>query len=182
MRAKKNGWAGIAFVLVIFFMIWGSRDKSHPQSPSGGSPALATTTSAPSQVVAPAPQAQSSYIDADRLNVRSTPKGDVVSSLARGAAVQVYEQQDGWSRISKPSEVGRWVSSSSLCASADCWARRATSTNTPPAPAKLYTPPAQRSAPSSYSSSCPCSSGSVCIGPRGGRYCITSGGNKRYGV
>lgn len=28
---------------------------------------------------------------------------------------------------------------------------------------------------------CPCSGGDVCIGPRGGRYCITSGGNKRYG-
>ena len=30
--------------------------------------------------------------------------------------------------------------------------------------------------------SCPCSGSRVCIGPRGGRYCITSGGNKRYGV
>lgn len=30
--------------------------------------------------------------------------------------------------------------------------------------------------------SCPCSGGNICIGPRGGRYCITSGGNKRYGV
>lgn len=30
--------------------------------------------------------------------------------------------------------------------------------------------------------SCPCSGGNVCIGPRGGRFCITSGGNKRYGV
>lgn len=29
---------------------------------------------------------------------------------------------------------------------------------------------------------CLCSSGQVCTGPRGGRYCITSGGNKRYGV
>lgn len=29
---------------------------------------------------------------------------------------------------------------------------------------------------------CPCSGSNVCIGPRGGRYCITSGGNKRYGV
>lgn len=34
----------------------------------------------------------------------------------------------------------------------------------------------------SYSGSCPCRGGTVCIGPRGGRYCITSGGNKRYGV
>ena len=34
----------------------------------------------------------------------------------------------------------------------------------------------------SYNSSCSCSSNSVCTGPRGGRYCITSGGSKRYGV
>jgi hypothetical protein len=30
--------------------------------------------------------------------------------------------------------------------------------------------------------SCPCSGSNICVGPRGGRYCITSGGNKRYGV
>lgn len=33
-----------------------------------------------------------------------------------------------------------------------------------------------------WGSGCPCSGSQVCIGPRGGRYCITSGGNKRYGV
>ena len=27
---------------------------------------------------------------------------------------------------------------------------------------------------------CPCSGSKLCTGPRGGRYCITSGGNKRY--
>lgn len=27
---------------------------------------------------------------------------------------------------------------------------------------------------------CPCSGTKICTGPRGGRYCITSGGNKRY--
>ena len=30
------------------------------------------------------------------------------------------------------------------------------------------------------SGSCPCSSSKICVGPRGGTYCITSGGNKRY--
>lgn len=29
---------------------------------------------------------------------------------------------------------------------------------------------------------CPCNGGNVCVGPRGGRYCITSSGRKRYGV
>lgn len=29
---------------------------------------------------------------------------------------------------------------------------------------------------------CPCNGGKVCVGSRGGRYCITSNGRKRYGV
>ncbi|WP_455233256.1 hypothetical protein [Geopseudomonas aromaticivorans] len=29
---------------------------------------------------------------------------------------------------------------------------------------------------------CSCAGGNVCYGPRGGRFCITSGGNKRYGI
>jgi hypothetical protein len=41
----------------------------------------------------------------------------------------------------------------------------------------------RRSYGGDYSGSgCSCSGHLVCIGPRGGRYCITSGGNKRYGV
>lgn len=28
--------------------------------------------------------------------------------------------------------------------------------------------------------SCPCSGDHWCVGPRGGQYCYTSGGNKRY--
>ena len=30
------------------------------------------------------------------------------------------------------------------------------------------------------SGSCPCSGSNDCVGPRGGTYCYTSGGNKRY--
>ena len=45
-----------------------------------------------------------------------------------------------------------------------------------------YTPP-KKLIPDvqyNYGGACPCSGYSNCIGPRGGRYCITSGGNKRY--
>lgn len=34
----------------------------------------------------------------------------------------------------------------------------------------------------SYGGNCSCAGGNVCFGPRGGRFCITSGGNKRYGI
>lgn len=32
------------------------------------------------------------------------------------------------------------------------------------------------------SGECLCNGGKVCVGPRGGRFCITSVGRKRYGV
>jgi DNA-binding CsgD family transcriptional regulator len=47
---------------------------------------------------------------------------------------------------------------------------------------KNVTPTARRRGFHPNSAACPCSGESVCVGPRGGRYCITSGGNKRYGV
>lgn len=36
------------------------------------------------------------------------------------------------------------------------------------------------SSSSSSSSECPCRGSNNCVGPRGGTYCFTSGGNKRY--
>ncbi len=39
-----------------------------------------------------------------------------------------------------------------------------------------------RSGGRATASRCGCGSGTVCRGPRGGRYCITRGGKKRYGV
>lgn len=44
---------------------------------------------------------------------------------------------------------------------------------------RAATPPVR--ATKRYSGPCPCGSGRICVGPRGGRYCMTSGGNKRYG-
>lgn len=41
----------------------------------------------------------------------------------------------------------------------------------------------QRLAPSAAADTggaCPCSSGRLCTGPRGGRYCLTPSGNKSY--
>ena len=40
----------------------------------------------------------------------------------------------------------------------------------------------RRGNPPVTSSACSCDSHQVCTGPRGGRYCITSGGSKRYGA
>lgn len=120
------------------------------------------------------------YATGDTVNVRSEPEGAVVDSLQRGEAVVVASSSGTWSQVDTARRGGVWVSTSLLCRNAGCWTRSghasttrnslAPSTRT--APASTYRPTA--------GGSCPCSGPSNCTGPRGGRYCITSGGNKRY--
>ena len=113
------------------------------------------------------------------LNIRNTPNGSIIGKLKKDQLVTVYTTQRGWSRISPDGEPSKWVSSSSL--------HIAKNANTGSVPSTSIQP--SYSAPSTFKPSynqaysggrCSCSSGAVCFGPRGGRYCITSGGNKRY--
>jgi len=131
-------------------------------------------------VAAPAsaiPPTKTLYVGPQTLNVRSSPNGTVAGSLKHGAAVEIHAENGGWSRISADGRPERWVSSAYLCKQRDCsdipkWK--------PPPVAAPASAPVRRAAPTASSYGCPCSSSSNCYGPRGGRYCITSGGNKRY--
>lgn len=114
------------------------------------------------------------YVNTAGLNQRSGPSGRVVSKLSRGQSVSVYERSGTWVRVSADGATPLWVSSSHLCSGVACAS----------APAARIRPSTQsRRSKSKYvDDTCPCSGSRVCIGPRGGRFCITSGGNKRYGV
>lgn len=153
--------------------------------------------------------AGAAYISGSAVNCRARPdaKAPVVAKLHQGQEVSVMEAGGGWSRLASPS---CWVSSrfistgyvaqaystssrTSRSSSARSSSRQSANSysfyNQTP---KLSRPYRKRKAASSkrrssgsgiYSGAgCPCRGGTVCIGPRGGRYCITSGGNKRYGV
>jgi len=159
-----------------------------------GQCAPSTTSTAPPSALPTPVRLDTRFVTARSLNCRSSAAASsaIVSKFAQGASVRVEEESGGWSRLggSQPC----WVSSSFL------------STTAPAAMGLLSDPSAvpkskensKRRASSqgrvSHSSKpfhksrsydrggCPCSGSQVCIGPRGGRYCITSGGNKRYGV
>lgn len=140
--------------------------------------------------------AETKYVAVETANVRVAPNGNVTDRIHRGDPVQVHEQDGAWSRISAANSPARWVHSDLLCASQGCWVtyvgagqRRSQSSRSSLAPSNSYrsSPTQNRSStprprPSNNDASCPCSGSRVCVGPRGGRYCITSGGNKRYGV
>lgn len=149
----------------------------------------------------------SAAVTTANVNCRSAPEasGRLVSRIPTGTSVAVMSRLSKWSLVDRV-KAGCWVLSRYLEDDA------ATSSNfrmpTYNATRARSSSRAIRSRPRSYAfgystprkyrrsstsrrsrgsfsyggGSCPCSGGNVCIGPRGGRYCITSGGNKRYGV
>ncbi|MBA5955884.1 SH3 domain-containing protein [Pseudomonas lactis] len=177
MRKKSQSW--FVPLLILFAVLWVVGKKGTP--PASKSPGalitpstLASISPASSSAPAPAP-ATDQFVSADNLNVRDQPGGKVISKLKRGEKVQVFETRNEWARISSDVQSSKWLWSKSLCGGSGCYVVSKPKPVTQPAqPVRQQTP--------AYGSSCPCSSGNVCIGPRGGRYCITSGGNKRYGV
>ena len=134
---------------------------------------------APSAVAAQFDEGSSVYVTATALNARTEPHtdGSVVGRFSRGQRLEVRQRSGDWLKVVHGTTIA-WVAASHV-------------SQTVPVQSLLSN---NRSAGRSHSSraesrrtrlvggSCPCSGGRVCIGPRGGRYCITSSGNKRYGV
>ncbi len=144
------------------------------------------------------------------VNCRSQPlvAARIVARIPAGSDVTVQQRRDAWSRV-KHSPRSCWIASRYLGEQSTADANRASLRQTravtrderadrqrisrPGRRAPLWAGAARhssrrqsrpRSAPvyNYDGGSCPCSGRNICVGPRGGRYCITSGGNKRYGV
>ena len=142
-------------------------------------------------------QAQTFYVNADLLNVRNEPiSGQVVEQLKRGEPVEIYKKSDSnsWVNISDNPTAPKWVSSNYLCDYEDCYIDNSFTTysqsrdifshsnqySSGSKKVSKQTSSARQSQSYSYGGSCPCSGSFNCTGKRGGQYCITSGGNKRY--
>ena len=139
-------------------------------------------------------QAKTFYVDTDLLNVRNEPiSGQVVEQLKRGEPVEIYKKSDSnsWVNISDNPTAPKWVSSNYLCDYEDCYLDSSfgqysqpkdivSYVNSTPSTKKVSKKTSKSTQSYSYGGSCPCSGVFNCTGPRGGQYCITSGGNKRY--
>lgn len=151
------------------------------------------TTGTPAAVAA-TPVAKAAYVVPATANCRSGPSesASVVRHLPRGTAVTTATVQDGWTTVRDPTAAGCWVASRLLSDAAPIsqlgrpQGLRSTSgiASKGAIVASRHVVHRQRrgSAGRALDGGCSCSGSHVCIGPRGGRYCITSGGNKRYGI
>lgn len=144
------------------------------------------------------------------VNCRNQPRATahIVARIPAGTDVSVERRRDDWSLI-RHSPRSCWVASRYLGEQSTADANRASLRQTRAVSHSAWTNSERISRPSRRSSfwsstahrstrrqsrarsapsynygggSCPCSGRNICVGPRGGRYCITSGGNKRYGV
>lgn len=160
------GW-GVALLLGIGLLSQCAKGEAPGANSSRINSLASLPTEAPSRYL---------YVQANTLNCRAeaSTSSAVVAKLSLNDQVAVLEDRDGWSLAKR---------------SSTCWARTsylASSRKHVPLPRatsqRSYSNSSSSARRSYQSGSCPCSGNSVCIGPRGGRYCITSGGNKRYGV
>lgn len=123
------------------------------------------------------------YVNSDQLNVRDTPNGEIIDKIYRGEKVYFYDTLNNWVNISQEKDYPRWISTKFLCYQENCYIQKQQTSITGSKTVTLkktqtYTP--IKESESIFNGSCPCSSSYNCTGPRGGRYCYTSGGNKRY--
>ena len=177
MGRNSGGTQGMSVgaVAVLLAVVWllgrcsGESSRTDYQS-TAQRPAVQSATFAPAPTPLPEP-VETRYVDAESLNYRAAPNGTVLGRFPRGTEVSVEERDGSWVKVSAGAARTGWVVERYTCAASNCWRRVATA----PAPVARA-----RAAPQSYGSNCPCSGSANCIGPRGGRYCITSGGNKRY--
>ncbi|MNS49437.1 Bacterial SH3 domain protein [compost metagenome] len=120
------------------------------------------------------------YVQANTLNCRSDPSASspVVTKLDINDQVAVLEDRNGWSLAKRSTNC--WVSTRYL----DSTRKYVPLPKAAPQRSYSGSSSSRSTARRSYgdAGTCPCRGNNVCIGPRGGRYCITSGGNKRYGV
>lgn len=133
-------------------------------------------SASPAQAIEPVSQ-PTMFVAASALNCRAqaSQSAPVVMKLPRDEAVRVVESSGTWSRVTAAAGQDCWVASDYLSRS------RGEPSPRPAAIAALPVAAASRPAPVS-GEACSCSRGLVCTGPRGGRYCITDSGRKRYGL
>ncbi|MBU3081246.1 SH3 domain-containing protein [Acinetobacter baumannii] len=169
MKKSTLGWGAAGLVALGIF---GSGNDNSPKQTSDSENAQ----SAVEEVI------ESKYINTNSLNIRDKPNGHVVGKLGRGEKVDIYEMKGNWARISLNSSSPQWLSTKLLCETDGCFKQKSRSTTSNNYLALKSHPhhSERKQKKTYYDSDCSCAVVDYCVGPRGGHYCITSGGNKRY--
>lgn len=183
---QSGAGSGCGFALVLVFLILLiAKCASNPPgrvdpSPIGSSEALYPL---PTGAAANYSDGETVTVTSSSLRVRSDPSdiGAVTGSLHRGESATIVRRSGEWLQVAQGAGLA-WIAANHV-KRARSQPQGLISSSEGHSARKFKKRKGGRSSGGSYfDAGCPCSGSRVCIGPRGGRYCITSGGRKRYGV
>lgn len=129
--------------------------------------------------------------------------GKILRVLNKGSKVLIFDRKSNWERITIENDSPQWVNIKDLCNDKACHKANEQKTSSQQIALKNINPLkksdqlktnnqksnsvsksrtnySKKKSDNIYGRSCSCSVIDYCVGPRGGHYCITSGGNKRY--
>lgn len=118
------------------------------------------------------------------LNGRSGPSTShsILHRLHHGDSVRIVERHGNWLKVAQGTAFF-WVAAAHISSSNTGQTFSLSPRSSPARPHLTRSHSIRHRSRANFSEgTCPCSGSNVCVGPRGGRYCITSGGNKRYGI
>ncbi len=183
---QKSGcgtWAIVAITLVALAKCVGGVDPTTtaPVVPTEAIPQQGLLTSLPK--VETTANSSSDHITGAKVEGRSSPSttSKITRVFQNGDAVRIVKRKRNWIKVMQ-NGVTFWVLAKHISSPAHA-SSIATRNSLIGQPSKRSVTRNRTSKRTGFSGgSCPCGSGRICTGPRGGRYCITFGGNKRYGV
>lgn len=129
--------------------------------------------------------------------------GKILKILNKGSEVLIFDRKNNWERITIENDSPQWINIKDLCSNETCHNVDKKKTESKQIAVKnishlkksdqLKTNNykshtiskskinySKNKSANIYNNSCSCTVIDYCVGPRGGHYCITSGGNKRY--
>lgn len=178
--ANSNRGAGCGCLAIILVAVaalgqCSSSDQTVGSPSAKGEPEAASLIQPPVGPAVGFSAGDTVYVSASSLNARSGPSASapIVDSLAKGSSARIVARSGEWLQVAQGSALV-WIFASHVSSHQPVQSLMASS----PRHTSRVSPPPNRQG----IGACGCGSGHVCIGPRGGRYCITSGGSKRYGV
>jgi hypothetical protein len=187
INTQKSGcgtWAIVAIALFALAKCIGGLDPTTTTAP------VVRTEAIPQQsVLLSEPEAEktadsnSDHITGAKVEGRSSPSSTskITRIFQNGDAVKIVKRKRNWIKVMQ-NGVTFWVLAKHISSSVGA-SPIVTRSSLVGRPSKQSAKKNRTLKRSGFSGgSCPCGSGRICTGPRGGRYCITAGGNKRYGV
>src|SRR5690625_495399 len=112
-KLKVLGWILALFFLTAALKSYFTTDESSDTQPPINNE-IKPATQRPTLTV------KTLYVASPTLNIRNTPNGKIIGTINQGVPVVIYQEQDGWSRISADNDTEKWVANQYLCAEQDC--------------------------------------------------------------